>query len=293
MKRTIKKLAYIHLYSNNVQETANFFRDMFEWEVFEGDQGQIYVAMDKYHHRIVIYHRDTPGLKAVGWQVFNYRDFLETAKILENAGISCQMGTEEQCQERKVSAFLSFTDPGGNIAEVCYAPFVTRPQVKSIGNINIVDMLHVTVAMSEEKYKKNLAFYEQVLGFNVSDFMNGNIAFTRCSHHHHNLAMAASEEPGREFRHFMFEVESVDDLMRTYYRAKEKNCNIHGPGRHGNCQTLHVYMQIPGVGLTTIEIGWGQRKIMDDDNWEVVRYEFYGEELKEFIDVYGSFRVHK
>jgi len=290
MKRTIKKLAYLHVYSKDPLETAQFFKDMFDWVITEGAEGQLYVSMDKYHHRISIYQREEPGLKAIGWQALNSRDFLETAKILETAGVPYVMGSEAECEERKVRAFLSFTDPSGNTVEICYSPYVVRPDITSIGQIDILDLLHVTLSVTEEQFANNLKFYEGVLGFNVSDFAGRHNAFIRCSENHHNFAMVTSHEPGRKLRHFMFEVANLDDVMKTYYRAKERNIPIKGPTKHGNCKTVHVYMQIPGMGLAEVELGWGHKKIMDEDQWEVVCYDFKDERLKEFIDIWSSFK---
>jgi len=293
MSSTIKKLAYVHLNSKNPQETALFFEDLFDWETTEGENGQIYVAVDKYHHRITIYQNDEPGLRAAGWQVLNKRDFLKTQKVLDEAGVSYHVGTEAECEERKVREFISFIDPSGNTAEVCYAPYVTRPNCQSIGSLDILDLLHVTLSVTAAEFKANLQFYEEVLEFNVSDLFNKRIAFTRCSQNHHNLAMVTSEEPGRRFRHFMFEVRTFDDVMKTLMKAKKLNIPVEGPSKHGNCQTVHVYMPIPGMGKGLIEIGWNHKKILDDENWEVVCYDFEGEKLAEFIDVWKAPEVQK
>lgn len=274
MKRTINKLAYLHLYSSNPAQTAEFLNKLFGWEIIEGDEGQLYVAVDRYHHRLAIYRREKPGLKALGFQVFNKKAFQDTARLLEQAGVPYEMGSAKECEERKVHQFMAFNDPAGNRVEVCYAPYVTRPNVTSIGNLNILDLLHATLLIPRGLFEKTLAFYEDVLLFNVSDLVNDFGAFTRCSENHHNLAIVGLDNVTETIlQHFMFEVASLDDVMKTFYRVQAVGQNIRGPGRHANCKTTHVYFTIPGMEEPTVmEIGYGHLKIPNDDQWEVIRY---------------------
>jgi 2,3-dihydroxy-p-cumate/2,3-dihydroxybenzoate 3,4-dioxygenase len=70
--------------------------------------------------------------------------------------------------------------------------------------------------------------------------------------------------PGKSPRlqHVMFEVESLDDVMRSYHFLRIHKAPIGmGPGRHINCQTVHVYVQTPG-GFA-VEFGWGHRRLDD------------------------------
>jgi 2,3-dihydroxy-p-cumate/2,3-dihydroxybenzoate 3,4-dioxygenase len=60
----------------------------------------------------------------------------------------------------------------------------------------------------------------------------------------------------------MLEVESLDDVMRSYHFLRIHKAPIGmGPGRHINCQTVHVYVQTPG-GFA-VEFGWGHRRLDD------------------------------
>jgi 2,3-dihydroxy-p-cumate/2,3-dihydroxybenzoate 3,4-dioxygenase len=60
----------------------------------------------------------------------------------------------------------------------------------------------------------------------------------------------------------MLEVGSLDDVMRSYHFLRRHGAPIGmGPGRHPNCQTIHVYVQTPG-GFA-VEFGWGHRRLDD------------------------------
>jgi 2,3-dihydroxy-p-cumate/2,3-dihydroxybenzoate 3,4-dioxygenase len=76
--------------------------------------------------------------------------------------------------------------------------------------------------------------------------------------------------PGKSPRlqHVMLEVASLDDVMRSYHFLRTHKAPIGmGPGRHPNCQTVHVYTQTPG-GFA-VEFGWGHRRL-DDATYQPV-----------------------
>ena len=73
----------------------------------------------------------------------------------------------------------------------------------------------------------------------------------------------------RGCQHVMFEVESLDDVMRSYHHLRIHKAPIGmGPGRHINCHTVHVYVQTPG-GFA-VEFGWGHRRLDDATHAPVV-----------------------
>jgi 2,3-dihydroxy-p-cumate/2,3-dihydroxybenzoate 3,4-dioxygenase len=70
-------------------------------------------------------------------------------------------------------------------------------------------------------------------------------------------------------QHVMLEVESLNDVMRSYHFLRLRKAPIRmGPGRHPNCQTVHVYVQTPG-GFA-VEFGWGHRRLDDAAHQPIV-----------------------
>jgi hypothetical protein len=57
--------------------------------------------------------------------------------------------------------------------------------------------------------------------------------------------------------------------MRSYHFLRVHKAPIGmGPGRHPNCQTVHVYVQTPG-GFA-VEYGWGHRRLDDATHQPIV-----------------------
>lgn len=91
--------------------------------------------------------------------------------------------------------------------------------------------------------KKTVAFYEQYLGFRVSDWLGEFMCFLRCNDVHHCLAFL----PGPVcFNHAAFEMRDVDEMMRGIGRlGKEKVDLGWGPGRHTAGNNTFAYFKSP------------------------------------------------
>ncbi len=91
-----------------------------------------------------------------------------------------------------------------------------------------------------------LAFFTDLLGFEISDALPGVIAFTRCGEVHHNLAL--QQAPMAMLHHVAFEVDSVDDVARGGSRLIEADAEAHvwGLGRHAIGSNWFWYLREPG-----------------------------------------------
>jgi len=172
------------------------------------------------------------------------------------------------------AAFTRWTtvDPDGHILALTYGFTPLEDPVHYTRELRVVGLGHVLLTVADTQRAHD--FYTGVLGFRLSDWVNIDehvrLCFLRCNERHHSLAFAPCM-PGKSPRlqHVMFEVQSLDDVMRSYHFLRLHNAPIGmGPGRHPNCQTVHVYVQTPG-GFA-VELGWGHRRL--DDTHEPIVY---------------------
>jgi len=91
-----------------------------------------------------------------------------------------------------------------------------------------------------------LAFFTDVVGFEISDQIPGVIAFTRCGEVHHNLAIQAA--PVAFPHHIAFEVDDVDDVVRGGQHMVDIDPARHmwGVGRHAIGSNWYWYLREPG-----------------------------------------------
>lgn len=90
--------------------------------------------------------------------------------------------------------------------------------------------------------QRSMAFYRDVVGLEVSDWIDDRMVFMRAGEDHHDLALlqlppdAIDAPPGNYIgvEHFSYRVESVDEIMRITAMLQERGIKIdRGPGRHG------------------------------------------------------------
>jgi catechol 2,3-dioxygenase-like lactoylglutathione lyase family enzyme len=87
-------------------------------------------------------------------------------------------------------------------------------------------------------------FYSETLGFKVSDWVPGVIAFLRCTTDHHNVAFAKSTHRG--FHHASYEVGSVDEIGVGAMRMKDRGWEpAWGLGRHAIGSNFFYYIKDP------------------------------------------------
>lgn len=251
----------------------NFARDMLGFPVTQSPDGKVtYVRPDQYRHRIAARTTAEPVLRYVAFDVGGPLELAEWEAKLAAEGIDWRHGTREQCAERHVSDFIEFKDPDGHPLALSYGFEVDKEPVRYTRDLSVLRLGHVLLTVQDTQRTHD--FYTGALGFRLSDWVivddNVRLCFLRCNARHHSMAFAPCM-PGKSPRlqHVMLEVESLDDVMRSYHFLRIRKAPIGmGPGRHINCETVHVYVQTPG-GFA-VEFGWGHRRLDDATHQPVV-----------------------
>jgi 2,3-dihydroxy-p-cumate/2,3-dihydroxybenzoate 3,4-dioxygenase len=251
----------------------NFARDMLGFPVNRSADGKVtYVKPDQYQHRIAARTATDPLLRYVGFDVGGPQELADWETELTAKGIDWRHSTPEECVERHLTDFIELKDPDGHPLALSYGFEVEKEPVHYTRQLNVLRLGHVLLTV--EDTQRTHDFYTSVLGFRLSDWVivddNVRLCFLRCNARHHSMAFAPCM-PGKSPRlqHIMPEVESLDDVMRSYHFLRIRKAPIGmGPGRHVNCQTVHVYVQTPG-GFA-VEFGWGHRRLDDATHQPVV-----------------------
>jgi len=252
----------------------NFARDMLGFSAGRSSDGKVtYVRVDQYQHRIAARTAPRPVLNYINFDVGGPQQLAEWESKLTAEGIYWRRGELEERGARHVGDFIEFVDPDGHHLALSYGFELGDGSVRANRDVSVLRLGHVLLTVKDTQRSHD--FYTGVLGFRLSDWVliddNIRLCFLRCNERHHAMAFAPCI-PGKSPRlqHVMFEVESLDDVMRSYHYLRIRKAPIGmGPGRHINCQTVHVYVQTPG-GFA-VEFGWGHRRV-DDATHEPVVY---------------------
>ena len=173
-----------------------------------------------------------------------------------------------------------FFDPEGRAIEViCDSEKrVARPLAR--GEAIPIGLSHIV--LHSPNHKALLKFYEDALGFRVSDWIGEFMVFLRCNPAHHRLAIM----PGPPaLNHVAFDVSSVDDLMRGLARMTKEGVTLNwGPGRHtaGN-NTFSYYITPNGSAVEYTS----DLEDVDEATWQSKTYPMSGD----VTDQWGTGRI--
>jgi 2,3-dihydroxybiphenyl 1,2-dioxygenase len=271
---TIRDIAQVGVGIPDREKFEDFTRDILGFPVSRSPDGKVtYMRPDQYHHRIALYMAPDPVLRYVGFDVGGPEQLIDWQETLNALDVEWRQSTPEECLERQVRDFIEFQDPDGHLLSLGYGFGVDKEPVRYTRELRVLRLGHVLLTVKDTQRSHD--FYTRVLGFRLSDWVciddRIRFCFLRCNARHHSLALGPCM-PGKppRLQHVMLEVESLDDVMRSYHFLRNHQAPIGmGPGRHPNCQTVHVYVQTPG-GFA-VEYGWGHRRL-DDANHEPIVY---------------------
>jgi catechol 2,3-dioxygenase-like lactoylglutathione lyase family enzyme len=99
------------------------------------------------------------------------------------------------------------------------------------------------IVLHSPDHNAALAFFCNVLGFKLSDWLGDFMCFLRCDSAHHRIAFL----PGPPcLNHVAYDMPSVDDMMRGIHRLKMNKVDIRwGPGRHTAGNNTFSYFTTP------------------------------------------------
>uniref|UniRef100_UPI0006E24C3C VOC family protein n=1 Tax=Streptomyces griseoruber TaxID=1943 RepID=UPI0006E24C3C len=109
------------------------------------------------------------------------------------------------------------------------------------------------------------AFYESVLGFRVSDWVEDIMCFLRTGPLHHVIAFTRA--PHTSLNHVAFEVRGLDEFMRATGQMMRGGIPpLWGPGRHGVGNNTFSYFRDPSSGFV-LEYTTAAQMIDDEHGW--------------------------
>ncbi len=250
-------LRYVRLGTDDLDEFVRFATSMLGLELVDRERGAAYLRGDDRDHNICFVAGRAAG-HAVGFDVASTAILDAAAAELEHAGIAVHTGTAEECEQRRVAALIKFVDPTGNRIEAVARPATSGTRYFPSRDAGITSFSHIGLRTSDAP--RDEAFWTGRLGAKVSDWI-GDAALLRIDEVHHKIALFPSRFPG--VQHVNFQVELIDDIMRSFYFLQNRNVRIvFGPGRHPSSGAKFLYFQGPdgiiyeyssGVRLITAE----------------------------------------
>ncbi|UVO51047.1 VOC family protein [Sphingomonas sp. SUN019] len=249
-------------------------------EVAEED-GKIYFAAEGSEHPFVIRLRQDDEKKTdlIGFSAGSAADVdaIFAQAVAAGAKPIAEPGSAEGPHGGYAARFF---DPEGRALEViCDADKRAAREIKP-GEAIPIGLSHVVLHSPD--HKGLLKFYEDVLGFKLSDWIGEFMVFLRCNPAHHRLAIM----PGKPaLNHVAFDVASVDELMRGLGRLTKDGVTLSwGPGRHTAGNNTFTYYLTPNGNAVEYT---SDLEDIDDATWVPKTYEM----TPQITDQWGTGRI--
>jgi catechol 2,3-dioxygenase-like lactoylglutathione lyase family enzyme len=158
----------------------------------------------------------------------------------------------QQAGLRIVHAPRDLTSPGGGHGFRFFSPDglpleissdVERAPVREVTRAEAVPVRISHVVLHSPDLKKQVAFFTDVLGFRVSDWLGDFMCFLRCNSAHHRIALL----PGPPcLNHVAYDMTGLDGMLRGIGRLKSRGIDVRwGPGRHTAGDNTFSYFVTP------------------------------------------------
>lgn len=250
-------IRYVRIGSDDLDESVRFATEILGLELMERTGSAAYLRGDNRDHNVCYTKGRTRG-HVLGFELPDMAALDAAAALFDAAGVPVRAGTEEERQQRRVRGLITLRDPTGNVIDLIARPDASGRRYFGSRDAGITSFSHVGLRTTDPKADE--LFWTSMLGAKVSDWI-GDAPLLRIDEVHHKVAMFPSGFAG--IQHVNFQVEGVDDIMRSFYHLQKKNVRIvFGPGRHPTSGARFLYFQGPddiiyeystGVRLITAE----------------------------------------
>jgi len=263
-ERPITHLRHVGLAVPNYAEAAEFYGTTWGLVPVANDSGVTFFATPANPEQFVIRVREAAEkrLDLIAFGVATRADVDALAEQLIAASV--RIDREPGTLDTPGGGYgVRFFDPDGRLievsAEVQERSFRTLEPTESIPR----KLSHVVV--NSENVLVTKAFYENLLGFRLSDWLDDRMCFMRVNAEHHSLAIAHG--PHTALNHVSFEMRGIDEYMRgTGRMIRAGHTLLWGPGRRGAGDNTFSYFN--DVSGNVIEYTTELELIVDEDAWQ-------------------------
>ncbi len=245
----------------DLEAETKFYLDAWKLDLVHKDEKVVYLgaAGSEAGYCVRLRQSDTPRIDVVSWSAPDRETVDRLAVQVEKAG------GKLLSQPGALSSYgggygFRFFDLSGFTIEVATEFEVKEVQIFADGEPRPQKISHVVFHAPD--HKKWVEFYEQALGFKVSDWLGDFMCFLRCNEWHHRMAVV----PGPPtFNHIAYDVPDVDSIMKGLKRLREEGHDtVWGVGRHTAGNNVFSYYLTPGGWA--VEYTCDLEKV-DDETW--------------------------
>ncbi|MDE1675480.1 VOC family protein [Nocardia gipuzkoensis] len=267
----ICQLGYIGLGAKNPDLWKELLVGVLGMQSSTSDGDVLRFRYDDHDTRLLVHPDPADDLIYLGWQVHSPFDLDVLADTVVAAGIDVNEGSAADTDRRRVRRLVWFTDPDGLRTELFYGPLIrSDPVIPGRPHHGIVagNLGAGHVVRSVQDQDRTVRFYCEKLGFRLSDYGRGRLAFLGCNARHHSMALMSASISGtsKGIIHFMIQAKELDDVGIAFDLCLDGGIPLVSTiGKHANDRSVSFYLVSP-AGFE-IEYGWNSIEV-DESTWE-------------------------
>jgi catechol 2,3-dioxygenase-like lactoylglutathione lyase family enzyme len=240
----VQKFGYLSVGVSNLAEAIEFYSRFGRLDLTEVVGDTAFMTGGLEHHWLRLEEGNGQGVKRVGYEVVDEDSFATIRDSLDKWGIEFTEGGDRK--RDRVSRWLRFADPGGAEVEL-YSGMYERGTAPVNNGVTMENLLHG--GWESRNWDETTRFYQDVLGFKPSDWIDDKLGFFRAGNgFHHSLVLIRSGRTA--FNHFCVQVESLDDVMRFRNNALKHGVKLRDDLlRHAPSGSIGVYMHDEARGF--------------------------------------------
>ncbi|MFD7003054.1 VOC family protein [Streptomyces mirabilis] len=262
-KSPLTHVRHVALAVPNFRETVEFYRTAWGLEVVEKDAGVVFFGTPAHPEQYIVRVREDEA-KRVDLIAFGAENATEVDALAERLGTAgIQLVTEPGTLATPGAGYgFRFFDPDGRLIEV--SADVEQRSARPLEPKESIPQQLSHVVINSPDVLATKRFYEQYLGFRLTDWLEDRMCFMRVRQDHHILAI--SHGPHISLNHISFEMRGLDEFMRgTGRMIRQGMPPMWGPGRHSAGDNTFAYFTDP-VG-NVVEYTTELERVEDEDTW--------------------------
>jgi 2,3-dihydroxy-p-cumate/2,3-dihydroxybenzoate 3,4-dioxygenase len=267
----LRRIRYVRVGTPDLDEATAFATTILGLQPAGRERGMAYFRSDTRDHTIC-YVEGSPREHATAFEVDENADLQAIGAELERMGTPVRQGSPAECEQRRVRDFIAFDDPSGNTIEIVWRAQAATRRYFPTRDAGITEFSHIGLRTTDAP--RDERFWTRVFNARVSDWI-GDAALLRINPVHHTLALFPSTYAG--VQHINHQVESIDDVMRSWYFVREqRGCRVvFGPGRHASSGAMFLYFE--GLDGMVYEYSTGVMIIDDEASYVPRQFPFTAE----------------
>jgi 2,3-dihydroxy-p-cumate/2,3-dihydroxybenzoate 3,4-dioxygenase len=249
----LKDLTYARLGTRDLASAEKFAVEVIGLQVASRSRHALYLRSDSRAHSLCYFNGD-PSEQVIGFEVEDSAALSSAADVLARMGHPVRRGSAEEAEMRGVHEFVSFDCPSGNHVELVTRPEKSGRRYFPGRDAGITGFNHIGLFSKDPV--RDEQFWTKVCNARVSDRI-ADIPLMRINPIHHTIALVKADRSG--IQHINHQVESIDDVMRSYYMLKKLDVPIvFGPGRHPTSGARFLYFVGPEKQVFEYSFGVGE-----------------------------------